>query len=78
VWAVDPDGSGLTQLTHDVPGKSASFNPSYSPDGTKIIFAHYPSTGSVDLYTMNPDGSGVRQVTRTAKLELWPQWAAAS
>jgi Tol biopolymer transport system component len=53
-------------------------NPSYSPDGTKIIFAHVSSTGGRDLFTMNPDGSGVTQLTRTATDEWWPQWAVAA
>jgi Tol biopolymer transport system component len=77
IRAVNPDGSGLTQLTFDS-GKSRSRNPSYSPDGTKIIFAHVPSTGGRDLFTMNPDGSGVTQVTRTATDEFSPQWAVAN
>src|SRR5436190_3053523 len=76
VWTVNADGSGLTQLTFDS-GKSRSVNPSYSPDGTKIIFVHLPSTGGRDLFTMNPDGSGVTQVTRTATDESFPQWAVA-
>jgi len=77
IWAVNPDGSGLTQLTFDS-GKSRSVNPSYSPDGSKIIFVHVPSTGGRDLFTMNADGSGVTQLTRTATDEYFPQWAIAS
>ena len=71
VWAVNPDGSGLTQLTFD----GASLNPSYSPDGTKIIFGHQNNDGERDLFTMNPDGSGVSQLTHTATSERFPQWA---
>ena len=46
--------------------------------GTKIIFARYRSTGGTDLFTMNPDGSGVSQITSTVSLELYPEWAIAS
>jgi Tol biopolymer transport system component len=53
-------------------------NPSYSPDGSKIIFVHVPSTGGRDLFTMYPDGSGVTQVTKTANDEWFPQWAVAN
>jgi Tol biopolymer transport system component len=77
VWAVNVDGSGLTQLTFDS-GRSFSRNPSYSPDGTKIIFGHAPSTGGRDLFTMNPDGTGVTQLTHTAADELFPQWSAST
>ncbi len=78
VGIVNADGTGLTQLTfgHE---DTFSFAPSFSPDGTKIIFSRFPSTrGGVDLFTMNPDGSGVAKATTTASVELWPQWAIAS
>lgn len=71
VWAVNPDGSGLTQLTFD----DFSLAPSYSPDGTKIIFDHQNEDGERDLFTMNPDGSGISQLTHTAAIERFPQWA---
>lgn len=71
VWAVNPDGSGLTQLTFD----GVSRFPSYSPDGTKIVFDHTSEDGQRDLYTMNPDGSGLSQLTDTPAIERFPQWA---
>ena len=74
VWAINPDGTGLTQVTTD--GNSRM--PSYSPDGTKIIFARVMDDGSRDLFTMNPDGTGVTQLTHTPSSERWPQWAPAS
>jgi hypothetical protein len=77
VATINRDGSGLTQLTFNRPGKAFSFHACFSPDGTKILFAHYRSTGGVDLYTMNPYGRRVTQVTRTASSEVLPEWAAA-
>jgi Tol biopolymer transport system component len=78
IAAINADGSGFTQLTFNAPGDGASINPSWSPDGTKIIFTHCPSTGFCDLFTMDPDGSDVAQITKTAAGDFWPQWAAAS
>jgi hypothetical protein len=72
LWRINADGSGFTQLTFNAPGKGASSDPSWSPDGTKIIFRHCPSTGFCDLFTMNPDGSDVAQITKTAAGEYWP------
>lgn len=77
IATMNADGSGLTQLTFEQPGPSFSFQPCYSPDGTKILFVHYLSTGGTDLFTMNPDGSGVTHVTRDARVETDPEWAVA-
>ena len=83
IATINADGSGLTQLTFNAPAKTFTRSPCYSPDGTKILFQYRPSTGSsysnygVDLFTMNPDGSGITQVTRTATNERDPEWAVA-
>jgi len=80
IATINVDGSGLTQLTFNPPGKTFSTLPCFSPDGMKILFVHRPSTGGPDgrdLFTMNPDGSGVTQVTRTATNERDPGWATA-
>jgi Tol biopolymer transport system component len=79
IATINPDGSGLTQLTFNTPFKTTSHGPCYSPDGTKILFQHRPSTaGGVDLFTMNPDGSGIAQVTLTPTNERDPEWAVAT
>jgi dipeptidyl aminopeptidase/acylaminoacyl peptidase len=49
IWAVNADGTGLTNLTADA-GVDDQF-PSWSPDGTAIVFHRAGQTGS-DLYTM--------------------------
>src|SRR3954452_5195686 len=49
------DGTGLVALSPTVVR-----NPAWSPDGSKIAY-----TNERDIYTMNPDGSGVVNVTHT-------------
>jgi Tol biopolymer transport system component len=74
VWAANPDWTGLTQLTFD----GGSLNPSYAPDGTRIILGRVMDDGSRDLFTMNTDGTDIIQLTHTVSTERFPQWAPAS
>ena len=51
-------------------------DPAYSPDGTKIVF--YKETfrpHDVDLYTMNANGTGVKQITDYKGKEYFPDWS---
>jgi len=63
IWKIDVDGTNVTQLTSTTtPGGSNA--PSWSPDGATIAFASDRSGGLPEVYTMRPDGSGVRQLTQ--------------
>jgi Tol biopolymer transport system component len=76
VWTVNADGSGLTQLTHEPVGNQ-SFLPDWSPDGTKIVFAHFLPTGFfTQLRVMNADGSNVRVIWQGADFtyDVRPAW----
>ena len=53
------NGKDLKQLT---PSPS-DFNPSWSPDGQKIYFARTPAPGDLELFSINPNGSGLTQLT---------------
>ena len=77
ISVVSTDGSGLRRLARNV----AFHGPSWSPDGRKLIFVRLrhpwnprPATGeppppspppAADLWMMNADGSGQRNLTRT-------------
>lgn len=56
IYSMNPDGTGITQLTNIAGGNQS---PSYSPDGSKIVFgSRRTRPGSTnDLYVMNADGS---------------------
>lgn len=56
VWVIKADGSGSMQLTDD-PSHRNNDDPSWSPDGRKILFGTGRS-GRVELWVMNADGSG--------------------
>ncbi len=77
IWVVHADGSGLRKIP--VPGCGGPdssptwvgcFNPSWSPDGKKIVFGRQPATTlQRDIYTVNADGSGLFRVTNTPDVE---------
>lgn len=49
--------------------------PSWSPDGTKIIFDKWEySTGDMEIYVKNTDGSGYAQLTNTGGWNFHPSW----
>ena len=71
IYVMESDGSGQTRLTDD-PGEDR--DPSWSPDGTKLVFAS-DRDGDFDLYTMNLDGSGLTKIVDTEDDEAWPVWS---
>ena len=64
IYAIRPDGTGLTQLTHVAP-PTRLFSSSFSPDGTRVVFAMAGKGRLPDLYTMATDGTDIRQVTHS-------------
>jgi Tol biopolymer transport system component len=80
VFTVRPDGSQLAQITHNEGGAVNAHNPAWSPDGKSIVFAQSPATGPFgyrDIFTMDADGSGIRQVTMSTLFDYRPDWGTA-
>jgi Tol biopolymer transport system component len=78
IFVINADGSGLVKI-HQDPQGGFSFAPCWAPDGTRILFAdrvvdRAGRSRQEDLYTMNPDGSAILQVTNTRVREEWPSW----
>jgi LPXTG-motif cell wall-anchored protein len=75
---MDADGGNVTRLTNN--GR-ANFNPSWSPDGTKVAFAGTPpepsgNTGEKDeIYTINVDGTGEKALTNNNTSDNSPDWS---
>jgi Tol biopolymer transport system component len=66
------DGTGLRQLTDD---RSIYRAPCWSPDGKKIAFFSSRS-GNLEVWTINPDGSGLQQLTYEGRGRVWfPGWS---
>jgi Tol biopolymer transport system component len=69
IYMVDADGSNERRLTAD----HASQDPAWSPDGTKIAFSSNRN-GNSEIYTMNPDGTGIVRLTDDPGADTNPAW----
>lgn len=69
------DGSSIRTLSKT---PSAQFNAVYSPDQSQVAFAKSDSTRQLQVWLMNADGSGERQLTRFGAEDGSPQWPAWS
>ena len=78
IWAVHTDGTDLHQIPIQGCGGVANLpdgsrnpdaagcnQPSWSPDGQKILFTRQQGNEQSDDYTVNSDGSGLFQLTHT-------------
>jgi TolB protein len=77
LYLVHPDGSDRHMIDIDTNGSwYYAKEPAWSPDGTRIVFVMYAGSngGQVDLFTVDPDGSHLQQVTDTPEVEYVPSW----
>jgi Tol biopolymer transport system component len=66
IFAANPDGSGLAQLTNEPSGYAAR-SPNWSPDGSHLLFVRFNRSNQMGhIWIMNADGSHRRRVTSDA------------
>lgn len=73
IFRMSLDGKKTTAITHG-PGQAMNVEPAVSPDGSKIAFSSDRS-GKPMIFTMNMDGSGVKQLTFAGFYNSTPSWS---
>ncbi|HLW77624.1 MAG TPA: hypothetical protein VKS01_11580, partial [Bryobacteraceae bacterium] len=75
LFVADSDGSNPKQITNF---GCASFAPTFTPDGRKILFSsnkHHCDSDDFELYLVNLDGSGLEQVTSFGGFTSFPEFS---
>jgi Tol biopolymer transport system component/serine/threonine protein kinase len=71
IYVMDIDGSNLTRLTSTV---ALNYAPSWSPDGSKIVFVS-DRGGNHDIFVMDADGKNIKRLTTDPGEDTTPVWA---
>lgn len=72
IYRVNPDGSVTQRLTFNT--WEWDKHPSWSPDGTRIVFYSNRDSGRRQLWMMNDDGSGQVNLSNNAYNDWDPVW----
>jgi Tol biopolymer transport system component len=72
IYVMNIDGSNSTRLTRD--SVAVNTDPSWSPDGTKIVFSS-DRDGNSNIYMINADGTETRRITSDPGEDVTPFWA---
>ena len=76
--------SKIRYVTHNGAGPATSFNPSWSPDGTRIAFTNVlpppnPDSPAIgDIWTVRPSCGDRRRVSHSPRFEFRPDWGVAA
>jgi TolB protein len=73
IWTINPDGSGELQLTSD-PGND--WDPEWSPNGRRILFASNRGGLGLQVYVMNADGTGQTRLTDPPAQSMNAAWSS--
>lgn len=73
VWTANVDGTGLFKVTN----LASAYEPSFSPDGSQIVFEYAPRTGNHRIARVNADGTGLVYLTDGSHDDRQPNWSPA-
>lgn len=71
--ALSRDSSASRALARTDPGSPQEY-PQWSPDGHRLVFSGYASNGSYDIWGIDSDGGGLRDLTPRPSLGYGATW----
>ena len=75
IHVMNADGTNPVMLTQEERW-AYEWNPTWSPDSRRIAFARQTPDGFKDIFSMNTDGSDLRNLTQTHRVEEeYPAWS---
>ena len=72
LYLIDAEGTGEVRVTESPTG-----DPDWSPDGARIVFQRDNLSNELDIYTINTDGSDLRQLTSVPNHDIQPSWGVS-
>jgi TolB protein len=75
LWLMSPDGSNLHQLSATTGTRDALGGTTWSPDGTRLAFIAPGTDLNNDIFVINAERPGERNITHSLEDEFWPSWS---
>lgn len=71
IYVMNADGTDVRRITYG--NNTSAHDPSWSPDGTKIVFFSYSHiTNDFEVFVINADGTGLVNVSNNPALDQYP------
>lgn len=74
IYTMNPDGSGIVNVTNAAGFPEFDLEAAWSPDGTKIAFRS-GARAAAEIYTMNTDGTAFTRLTFDSFRDRFPAWS---
>lgn len=79
LYTMNPDGSGMVQVTNLASTFFETWAPDFSPDGRRLAFCYglvdSSGNGFVEIYVINVDGTGLTKLTNDGLFDCFPRWS---